>query len=184
MRVDIGRGALELVVGDVCAQSVDAIVNAANARLAGGGGVDGAIHRAGGPNIMAETRRLYPGGCPPGSAVITSAGELPARHVIHAVGPIWSGGDSGEADLLAGAYRAAFALAEKHALTSLALPALSAGAYGYPLSEAARIAVATIAEVLKAAASVRLARFVLFNDEVYNAFERAIPSKKRSNGLD
>src|SRR3954452_49553 len=116
---------LELVMGDITQQDVDAIVNAANSRLAGGGGVDGAIHRAGGPSIMEETRQLYPDGCPTGSAVITAAGNLRAKYVIHAVGPFWSGGNRREAGLLAAAYRTSLELAAAHDCRSIALPALS-----------------------------------------------------------
>lgn len=128
MHITINGRRLELVQGDVVAQQVDAIVNAANSRLAGGGGVDGAIHRAGGPIIMDETRRRYPAGCPTGSAVISSAGNLPSKYVIHAVGPVWNGGRHGEEQLLASAYLAALELAVEHACRSAALSALSTGA--------------------------------------------------------
>ncbi len=134
---------LELTLGDITEQQVDAIVNAANSHLAGGGGVDGAIHRRGGPAIMAETDRRYPEGCPTGSAVITAAGNLPARYVIHAVGPRWNGGRAGEAELLASAYRTSLELAARHECQSVALPALSCGIYGYPVDQASRIALAT-----------------------------------------
>ncbi len=133
---------LELVLGDITQQEVDAIVNAANSRLAGGGGVDGAIHRAGGPAIMDETRRRYPDGCPTGSAVITAAGNLRAKYVIHAVGPVWSGGQRGEEALLSSAFRTSLELAAAHGCRSIALPALSTGVYRYPLDAAARTAVA------------------------------------------
>src|SRR3954471_3128665 len=136
---------LELVLGDITQQAVDAIVNAANSRLSGGGGVDGAIHRAGGPSIMDETSHRYPDGCPTGSAVITSAGDLPAKYVIHAVGPVWNGGGRGEDLQLASAYRTSLTLANKHACQSVASPALSTGAYRYPLAEAATVAVTTAA---------------------------------------
>ena len=132
MRVHINGQTLELHQGDITAEQVDAIVNAANSRLAGGGGVDGAIHRRGGPAIMAETDAKYPDGCPTGSAVLSTAGNLPAKYVIHAVGPVWSGGHRGEAELLAGAYRRAFELAVAAGCRSIALPALSTGAYRYP----------------------------------------------------
>lgn len=166
---------LELVQGDITQQEVDAIVNAANGRLAGGGGVDGAIHRAGGRGIMEETLRRYPNGCPTGSAVITTAGNLPARYVIHAVGPFWSGGDRGEAALLAAAYEASLELAATHNCRSIALPALSTGAYRYPLAEAAQIAVQTATQFLTSTTStVALVRFVLFTSEVLLAFETAM----------
>src|SRR6478736_8906100 len=118
MRWTIGNSVIELVQGDITLQAVDAIVNAANSRLAGGGGVDGAIHRRGGPTIMQETDKRYPDGCPTGSAVITSAGDLAAKYVIHAVGPVWSGGQRGEAELLAAAFRRSLELAVEHGCTS------------------------------------------------------------------
>lgn len=165
---------LELVIGDVAAQEVDAIVNAANSRLAGGGGVDGAIHRAGGPAIMEETDRLYPDGCPTGSAVISGAGRLAAKYVIHAVGPVWSGGGRGEEMLLASAYRTSLELAVEHGCRSVALPALSTGAYRYPLEAAARVALEAAADSLRqleTSASLEVVRFVLFSDDVRAAFE-------------
>lgn len=174
MRASIAGKIVELVQGDIAEQEADAIVNAANSRLAGGGGVDGAIHRRGGPEIMAETDRLYPQGCPTGSAVISGAGDLPARHVIHAVGPVWHGGGRGEAEQLAAAYRRALELAAEHDCRSIALPALSAGAYGYPLDGAARVALATVRDFLQTHAAPQLARFVLFGPEAYQAFETAL----------
>src|SRR6478672_7624637 len=136
---------LELVLGDITHQVADAIVNAANSRLAGGGGVDGAIHRAGGPAIMQETDRLYPNGCQTGSAVITGGGQLNAKYVIHAVGPVLSGGNRGEETLLSMAYRTSLELAANHQCRTVALPALSTGAYCYPIDSAARVAVTTAA---------------------------------------
>ena len=174
MRVEIGGCTLELHQGDITLQEVDAIVNAANSRLAGGGGVDGAIHRRGGPGIMAETDRKYPQGCPTGSAVISGAGKLKAKHVIHAVGPVWSGGHRGEAELLAGAYRRSLELAVEHQCASIALPALSTGAYGYPMDQAARVALATAIEWLKQQAKPALVRFVLFGPAAYEAFAAAL----------
>ncbi len=132
MRVEINKTILELRQGDITLQQVDAIVNAANSRLAGGGGVDGAIHRRGGASIMAETDARYPQGCPTGSAVISGAGKLPAKYVIHAVGPVWSGGAHGEAELLAGAIRRSLELALEHDCRSIAFPALSTGAIATP----------------------------------------------------
>jgi O-acetyl-ADP-ribose deacetylase (regulator of RNase III) len=175
MEATFNGRALELVLGDITAQEVDAIVNAANSALAGGGGVDGAIHRAGGPAIMEETRRRYPDGCPTGSAVISGAGKLRATYVIHAVGPVWRGGKSGEERLLAGAYRKSLELAAEHACRSIAFPALSTGAYRYPIEEAARTAITTAASFLQqlpADAPLTLVRFVLFSADVFAAFER------------
>ena len=165
---------IELVQGDITQQPVDAIVNAANSGLAGGGGVDGAIHRRGGPEIMAETDRLYPDGCPTGSAVITGGGLLQARHVIHAVGPIWQGGAAGEAMLLASAYRRSFELAGEHGCRTMALPALSTGAYGYPMDEASRIALRTALAALRGNTTLELVRFVLFSPGAYGAFAAAL----------
>lgn len=165
---------LELVQGDITDQAVDAIVNAANRRLAGGGGVDGAIHRRGGPEIMRETARRYPEGCPTGSAVISGAGGLPAKYVIHAVGPVWRGGQKGEPELLRSAYRASLKLAAEHECRSVALPSLSTGAFGYPIDLAARIALAAASEFLEEEGPVELVRFVLFGAEALTAFEEAL----------
>lgn len=174
MKLLLADCTLELVQGDVTAQSVDAIVNAANARLAGGGGVDGAIHRAGGPAIMAETDARYPDGCPTGSAVISGAGELPARYVLHAVGPIWRGGQRGEPDQLSSAYRRCLELAVEHNCQSVAFPSLSTGAYGYPIDRAARIALQTVAAFLEQHRQPALVRFVLFDAGAYGAFSAAM----------
>jgi O-acetyl-ADP-ribose deacetylase (regulator of RNase III) len=165
---------LELVEGDITDQQVDAIVNAANSRLAGGGGVDGAIHRRGGPSIMAETDRQHPEGCPTGSAVISGAGDLPARYVIHTVGPVWYGGSSGESDLLAGAHRCSLELAVEHGCRSVAFPAISTGVYGYPLDQASRVALETVIDFLRTHAKPDLVRFVLFGRPAYEAFEEAL----------
>ncbi len=170
MRIEIAGGALELVDGDITAQSVDAIINAANAQLAGGGGVDGAIHRAGGPSIMEACRKI--GGCPTGSAVATTAGDLPARQVIHAVGPVYHGGRQGEAMLLAAAYNAAFSLAAEMGLRRVASPALSTGAYGYPMEEAAVIATKSAAAFLESG-QLDLVRFVLWGKAAHLVWVRA-----------
>jgi O-acetyl-ADP-ribose deacetylase (regulator of RNase III) len=174
----IGRSRLELVSGDLTRQAVDAIVNAANPSLLGGGGVDGAIHRAGGPAILEECRRLretaWPQGLPPGEAAITTAGRLPCRFVIHTVGPIWRGGSHDEPRILARCYRACLELSAARGLTSLALPSISTGAYGYPLDEAAPVALAAVRQGLTAASAVTLVRFVLFGDAAYEAYRRAL----------
>jgi O-acetyl-ADP-ribose deacetylase len=139
---------LSVVVADITTLPVDAVVNAANESLLGGGGVDGAIHRAAGPELLDECRKI--GGCPTGEARITKGYRLPARRVIHTVGPIWRGGDRREAELLASAYRSSLALAEDHALRSIAFPAISTGVYGFPAHEAAEIAVRTVADYVNA----------------------------------
>jgi len=174
MQVQIAGRTLVLHQGDITREEVDAVVNAANGRLAGGGGVDGAIHRRGGPAIMAETRAKYPGGCATGSAVLSGAGTLPARHVIHAVGPVWGGGTRGEAALLAGAYRRSLELAAEHGCRSVAFPALSTGAYGYPMDQAARVALSTVIEFLKDHEQPELVRMVLFDAGAYGAFAAAL----------
>ena len=177
MRHVIQNCILELLQGDITQQEVDAAVNAANARLAGGGGVDGAIHRRGGPEIMAETSRRYPDGCPTGSAVISGAGHLSARYVIHAVGPVWRGGTSGEAELLAAAIRASLQLAVDHDCRSIALPALSAGAYGYPLHLAGEAAITAALAFLRLRSAPQLVRFVLFDAAAFEAFSTALAAR-------
>jgi len=169
----VGAGRLAIVVGDITRVAADAIGNAANSSLMGGGGVDGAIHAAGGPAVMAELRRRFPTGTPTGTAVATTAGDLPARWVIHAVGPRWGGGRSREAELLGSAYRSAVRLADELGADSLTLPAISAGIYGYPLGEAARIAIATTEGELLVAQHVRAITFVL-RDETMPAFRTAL----------
>lgn len=163
--------ALALLQGNIVAVQADAIVNAANAGLAGGGGVDGAIHRAGGPTIMEECRKI--GGCPTGSAVATSAGKLPAQHIFHAVGPIYQGrGD--EARLLVSAYQACLDLAEQYQHQSIAFPSLSTGAYRYPVREAAQLALKTIIEHVKKPTSLRHITFVLFDVRTFNTYEQTL----------
>jgi O-acetyl-ADP-ribose deacetylase (regulator of RNase III) len=171
MQISIDNKSLELVRGDITEQQVDVIVNAANSRLAGGGGVDGAIHRRGGPAIMEETNRRYPDGCPTGSAVISGAGSLPARFVAHAVGPVWHGGGHGEAKKLATAYRCCLELAAENACQSIAFPAISCGVYGYPIEQAAKIALGTTIDFLGANDAPALARFVLFGNDTFDLFE-------------
>lgn len=172
---------LRLEQGDITTYDVDAIVNAANQTLLGGGGVDGAIHRAGGPAILEECRRI--GGCPTGEARLTSGGNLPARYVIHAVGPIWRDGRSGEAEKLASAYRWSLRLAEENGLASVAFPSISTGAYGYPVEDAAPIALRTALEHLGTAGSVRTIVFVLFTKHTLESYERALDEVARSMGL-
>ena len=172
MELAVGRGRIELRIGDITLERVDAIGNAANERLRGGGGVDGAIHERAGRGLLDELRRRYPDGTPTGTAVETSAHDLPARWVIHAVGPIWRGGGHGEAELLAGAYRSSLRLADGLGAASLALPAISMGIYGYPAEEAAAIAVRTVSEELAAASALELVRFVL-RPATWDAFETA-----------
>jgi O-acetyl-ADP-ribose deacetylase (regulator of RNase III) len=165
---------IEVVRGDITEQVVDAIVNAANSSLLGGGGVDGAIHRAGGQEIVAECRLL--GGCATGNAKATTAGRLAARYVIHTVGPVWRGGEAGEAELLASCHRRALEVAAELGCTSVAFPAISTGVYGYPVELAAPVAVAAVREALRP--PVELVRFVLFSDGHLAAFERAVAEAK------
>jgi len=168
MDIKIGNATLSIVEGDITKEHTDAIVNAANSGLRGGGGVDGAIHRAGGPAIMEECRKI--GHCPTGQAVITTGGNLKARYVIHTVGPVWSGGGRNEAGLLKSAYLESLKLASKKGLKSVSFPAISTGAYGYPLSDAARIALKTAIDYLKEHPEIETVRFVLFGKPMYDVF--------------
>ncbi len=163
---------VQVVHGDITKQAVDAIVNAANSTLLGGGGVDGAIHREAGPHLVCECRKL--GGCPTGSARITKGYYLPAKHVIHAVGPIWQGGEAGEEDLLARTYRSAFELAAQHELGSLAFPAISTGAYRFPLDRATRIAVRETRSWLEHHPGLRLVIFCCYEKPAYDAYVAAV----------
>ena len=165
---------LQLLQGDITRQEVDAIVNAANSQLAGGGGVDGAIHRAAGPALMRETDANYPEGCPTGSAVATTAGELKARYVFHAVGPRWRGGIKGEPELLKSAYRTCLQLAVKHQCRSIAFPAISTGVYGYPMDLAAEHSLAAVRDFLLREARPGDVRFVLFDAGAYGAYSRVL----------
>lgn len=173
-RARINQTLLELVQGDITQQDTDAIVNAANSSLLGGGGVDGAIHRAAGPELLAETRTL--GGCKTGQAKITKGYKLKARHVIHAVGPIYSPRDASVAGLLASAYRTSLNLAIEHKLESIAFPSISTGVYSYPLDEAAPIALTTLIDIVKSRPeiSLKLVRFVLFDDHTFSAYKTAL----------
>lgn len=164
-------GRIELVRGDITEQGTDAVVNAANTTLLGGGGVDGAIHRAGGPEILAECRAL--GGCPTGEAKITTGGRLPAGHVIHAVGPVYHDGEHGEPDLLASAYRRSLEVAGENGLVSVAFPSISTGAYRFPIDRAARIALSAVRDYLARHPEITLVRFVLFSDADLAAYEEA-----------
>ena len=176
MEIKIGAATLGLKQGDITREKADAIVNAANSSLLGGGGVDGAIHRAGGPAILEECRKL--GGCRPGDAKITTGGKLLARHVIHTVGPIWKGGDKGEEATLASAYRRSLEVALEHGLATIAFPSISTGAYGFPLERAARIALRTIAGFLKDHPGLRQASMVLFSDHDLKVYETALAELK------
>ncbi len=166
----VHRSQVELVEGDLVAQDVDALVNAANSSLLGGGGVDGAIHRAAGPELLAECRTL--GGCPTGQARLTRGYRLPARYVIHAVGPVYRG-HSQDAELLSGAHRSSLELASLNHIRSLAFPAISTGAYGYPLDEAAQVALQTVKRYLEAHPEIELVRFVLWGERALTAYQRA-----------
>jgi O-acetyl-ADP-ribose deacetylase (regulator of RNase III) len=166
-------GKIEAVIGDLTKQHVDAMVNAANTSLLGGGGVDGAIHRAAGPELLAECRQL--GGCPTGEARITKGYRLPARWVIHTVGPVWRGGDQNEEELLARCYRNVLALAARpeYGIRTIAFPSISTGAYGFPVHQAALIAIDEVDRVLARKNPFDLIRFVCFSDRVYQAYVEA-----------
>ena len=171
--VSINQAKLAIVQGDITRQATDAIVNAANSSLMGGGGVDGAIHRAGGPAILEECRQIVSrqGRLPTGKAVITTGGNLKARFVIHTVGPIWHGGNRREPELLASAYQESLKVAAEHNLSSISFPSISTGAYGYPVAEAARVAIKTVASFLKErGTSIREVVFVLFDSATFESY--------------
>jgi len=166
------RGGIFVVRGDITEQRVDAIVNAANTTLLGGGGVDGAIHLAAGPDLLSECRAI--GGCRTGDAVITRGYRLPAGYVIHTVGPIWQGGNAGEAELLADCYINSLKLASEHGVRTLAFPSISTGAYGYPVSQAAQIAIRAVTDYLQTDPSIDEVRFVCFDEHTFDAYEQAL----------
>ncbi|HTZ00341.1 MAG TPA: O-acetyl-ADP-ribose deacetylase [Rhodocyclaceae bacterium] len=174
-----GRDHLKIVVGDITRLAVDAIVNAANESLLGGGGVDGAIHRAAGPELLACCRTL--GGCPTGRAKITPGFRLSARHVIHTVGPVWQGGTRGEEGLLISCYRECFALAARHGVARIAFPAISCGVFGYPWAEAARVAVRESLAVLATSPSLAEVSLVAFGEEMAAAYRQALAESLRAS---
>jgi len=177
MEIIINQTKLTLVQGDITKQTTDAVVNAANSSLMGGGGVDGAIHRAGGSTILEECRRivLAQGRLPAGKAVITTGGNLPAKYVIHTVGPYWQGGTSNEAQVLASCYKESLKTAEAKKLSSISFPAISTGAYRYPLEQAAKVALEAVISFLKEeAVSLKEVRFVLFDTGTYEAYRIAL----------
>ena len=170
----VGKATVRLVRGDITEMETDAIVNAANSSLMGGGGVDGAIHRRGGPKILEECKRIrateWPQGLPTGKAVITSGGNLKAKYVIHTVGPVWGGGNRGEAELLAQAYQNSLRLAVAEGLKSVAFPSISTGAYGYPVEEACRVALKAVKEFLEKEDNLDEVVFVLFSEHVLEVY--------------
>jgi len=175
--VTINQARLSIIQGDITGQTTDAIVNAANSSLMGGGGVDGAIHRAGGPAILEECKQIVTrqGRLPAGKAVITSGGNLKARFVIHTVGPIWHGGQHGEPELLASAYSESLKLAVENQLVSVSFPSISTGAYGYPVTQAAKVALRTIASLLKErVTSIKEVVFVLFDPNTFRSYSAAL----------
>ena len=175
MNIDFKGTEISLIRGDITGESTDAIVNAANPALAGGGGVDGAIHSAGGPEIMAQTTRLYPEGCKTGEAVITRGGKLPSRYVIHTVGPVYRGGKSGEEVLLRSAYRSSLMLGKDKSLSSIAFPSISTGVYGYPLELAAPLALGEVIKfIIENPGSYTLIRFVLFSERDLKCYTGAL----------
>jgi O-acetyl-ADP-ribose deacetylase (regulator of RNase III) len=176
----VGRGRIEVVRGDITQQDTDAIVNAANSSLLGGGGVDGAIHRAGGPDILAQCKNL--GGCATGDAKITTGGRLKAKYVVHTVGPVYRDGKNREAEMLASAYRRSLEVAAENGVTTIAFPSISTGAYAYPVAQAARVATETVARFLRTSAQIKLARFVLFSDADLATYEQTLAETALKEG--
>jgi len=174
----INKTKLSLIVGDITKQKTDAIVNAANNSLLGGGGVDGAIHRAGGPKILEECIKIREkqGGCETGEAVITTGGNLPAKYVIHTVGPIWDGGNNREPELLANCYKNSLKLALENGIKTISFPSISTGAYGYPIDQASKVALKAVFDFLKGNESLDEVVFVLFNDMIYQSYEKTLES--------
>jgi O-acetyl-ADP-ribose deacetylase (regulator of RNase III) len=172
MKLHLHATTIELHQGDITTLQVDAIANAANSGLRGGGGVDGAIHHAGGPAILAECRQLYPEGCPTGQAVVTTAGNLPAKIVVHAVGPVWHGGDHGEPELLRSAYANSLRRAEERGMTSIAFPSISTGIYGYPIDLACPIAVGAALDHVRQGSILQRIVFCLFSSRDLTVYER------------
>jgi O-acetyl-ADP-ribose deacetylase len=179
MKAAVQKSNLEILQGDITQQETEAIGNAANSALAGGGGVDGAIHNAGGPSIMSELKTRYRG-CPTGSAVITGGGNLKAKYVIHAVGPRYSGSPK-DAELLSSAYRKSLELCSQNKLSSIAFPSISTGVYGYPVEEASRIALKTVMDYLRDHPEIKLVRFVLFDSKTYSFYEQALKEQIKSH---
>jgi len=172
VKVNVQKSILEIVQGDITQQDTEAIGNAANSALAGGGGVDGAIHRAGGPSIMSELKAKYKG-CPTGSAVITGGGNLKAKYVIHAVGPRYAGSLK-DPELLSGAYRKSLELCSQNKISSIAFPSISTGIYGYPVEEASKVALKTVTEYLKDHPEIKLVRFVLFDSKTFEVYKESL----------
>ncbi len=172
MKVNVQKSILEVVQGDITQEDTEAIGNAANSALAGGGGVDGAIHRAGGPSIMSELKAKYKG-CPTGSAVITGGGNLKAKYVIHAVGPRYSGSPK-DPELLSGAYRKSLELCSQNKISSIAFPSISTGIYGYPVEEGSKVALKTVTEYLKDHPEIKLVRFVLFDSKTFEVYKESL----------
>jgi len=182
LEAKVGKSRITLVKGDITDQETDAIVNAANSSLMGGGGVDGAIHRRGGPAILDECRRIrelrWPGGLPTGEAVITNGGNLKARHVIHTVGPVYRGGEKGESELLTRAYRSSLRLALESGIRTISFPSISTGAYGFPIERASKIAIGTVLEFLRNNEGLQEVRFVLFSEGDLRVYVEALRGSK------